>query len=275
MITELYPAMPHYNVSLSTASIYLHIVPPPPRPVSRTGRSRRSHAIHMDLTSREFLTVFFAAITLSILIDIDYLVSQTKPINLSHFEAAEPTYVPADSLATVTAIALLLTILCKVLTILSLSSRTATGTRLLTSLLTPLKHFLPTTTMPTSLSRTLPKRLYAFAWLNLLGGLAMLTLATIALTAFQYYPHFINDHAGLPLTYLMLIKAATSSYTGLTALRNSDFGDFMHSYGCLGCGCTEWYRIRRERLREKRGYQQPRVVTDEQFMQVSELRDKA
>ena len=98
---------------------------------------------------------------------------------------------------------------------------------LFVSIRKPLKYFLPTLTMPSSFRHAISKRLFAFAWLNIAGGLLLASLSAIALLGFRFYPHFINDAAGIPLTYLMLIKAASSLYTASCVLRNSDLGDFL------------------------------------------------
>ena len=50
-------------------------------------------------------------------------------------------------------------------------------------------------------------------------------------------------------------------------LRNTDIGDFLKEFGCLNVlGCKGWYKQRRKRLKEKRGFSAPKVIVDEDYI---------
>jgi len=86
------------------------------------------------------------------------------------------------------------------------------------------------------------------------------------MTAMGSHPHFINDSAGIPLTYIMLLKAVSSLFVFGSVLRNTDMGDFFKEFGCLGLGCKGWYKQRKKRLREKRGFSAPKILVDEDYI---------
>lgn len=181
MVTEIYPASPHYNLHLSAAAVYLHAVPPPPAPESSRGRP--SKQVCMDVGSKPFLKLYFAAMFFSLAADLDYLVSGDQPLRVYQGELLREL---SGSTAGVCRAALGLLAAVKVLIVLSVSSRTEAGERLRRRAYKPLRYFLPTLAMPSSFRRAIAKRLFAFAWLNVLGAVCLATLALIALFAFPY-----------------------------------------------------------------------------------------
>ena len=153
--------------------------------------------------------------------------------------------------------------------IYSLTSQFKSGKKLQKRLWKPLKYFVPSVNMPrkAKMKEAIAKRLMAIAWIQLLAFVSMLVLAVVAGVGLKPYPHFINDAAGVPLTALMAFKAVTSLFTTMSLLRNTDLGDFVKEFGCIDAfGCKRWYKHRRKRLKEKRGFSAPKVLVDDEYL---------
>lgn len=225
--TELYPSLPRYNVSLSFLSLYLFT----------------SKNVQIKST-KIFYTGFCTSIILSILIDLDWIVSQDRPIPI---DGIEEVYIPGignqggnnlyaetqgiKNLANVCRVALVFNMILKLLICYALLSRTKDGLNLLkVSLFKPLKYFIPSINMPSTskIKNNICKRLIANAWIQFICSAGMFTITIIAMLAMTSHPHFLNDSAGVPLTILMLFKGFSNFVVFLGILRNVDIGDFLN-----------------------------------------------
>jgi len=265
-VTELYPSMPRYNVSLAFFSLFLHHSH---GSIAVRGENRGPQTaapVVPPRSAKSFYASYGLVTLLSIFTDLDWLVSNTRPVPLDKANNFNP-YKPQGALSKLAGLALGFNILFKLGMVWSITSGSREGFGMLKKFVVkPLKFFLPTLGMPRTLKKDIAKRLIAIGWIELVCALGMLILSFVAMTAMGSHPHFINDSAGIPLTYIMLLKAVSSLFVFGSVLRNTDMGDFFKEFGCLSLGCKSWYKQRKKRLREKRGFSAPKVLVDEDYI---------
>ena len=260
--------MPRYNVSIAFLSLYLH--------TSKVFGVRGGGE-----GQKVFYFGFIMTTLVSILVDLDWLVSQDRPIPLEGVEEFSGYRNPGGNqgniyeesnkmqgLATVCRVALVGNIFLKLLICYSVVSKTKVGLKLLkVAFFKPMKYFLPTINMPRAgkMKNSIAKRLIANAWIQFACTACMFSVSLVAMTAMSSHPHFLNDSAGVPLTILMLFKGFSNLMVFLSILRNTDIGDFLNEFGCL-ITCKSWYKGRKKRLSNKRGFKAPKIFVDEEYI---------
>lgn len=269
MVAELYPISPHYNIGLAFFSMYLHNLTPVGGggKVGGEGKRNKFYAEY-EQPAKGYFSAFALVVCLSVFVDIDFLSSYQRPHNVGSDLNFNTFQGPSD-LQNVCYVAVGINMFLKAGITYNLTSQFKSGVRLQRRLWKPLKYFVPTVNMPrkAKIRDVIMKRLMAIAWIELISFVAMLVLSIVAAFALTPYPHFINDSAGLPLTLLMALKAVTSLLTTMSLLKNTDLGDFVKEFGCVRVfGCKRWYKHRKKRLKEKRGFSAPKVIVDEDYL---------
>ncbi|CAM9684675.1 unnamed protein product [Discosporangium mesarthrocarpum] len=122
------------------------------------------------------------------------------------------------------------------------------------------KLLLPIWGSPSKLTKEVYNRIVALAWIHLLGSMALITMAGVAGTVFNWAPQFTSSEgAGVPLSALCLTKSMTCLLVAAALFRNMDLALCMNVFGCLAC-FQSWHQARETRRRRKHGVTYPKVV---------------
>ncbi|CAN0021294.1 unnamed protein product, partial [Choristocarpus tenellus] len=102
-------------------------------------------------------------------------------------------------------------------------------------------------------------RIVALAWIHFLAFMALLTMAGVSGTVFDWAPQFASSlGAGAPLSALCFIKSITCLLVAGALFRNMDLALCLNVLGCLAC-FQNWHKTRETRRRKKHGVTYPKV----------------
>ena len=180
--TELYPSMPHYNVSLAFFSLYLHHLYGSIEMRSdeirkeRKAKTTTAATLQVQQSASSFYGAYSVVTLLSIFVDLDWLVSNDRPVPLDDTSTKNP-YKPQSMLSKVTGLALGANIFLKLAMVWSLTKGSKEGFGMLKKIVVrPLRYFVPTFGMPQAIKKDIVKRLIAIGWIELVCALGMLII---------------------------------------------------------------------------------------------------
>ena len=208
----------------------------------------------------------------SIILDIDWFYSNYFPSKLESLsEIEEMMGFPNEKnwARQISSFMIIMNVFLKLILVYVFSKKTKSGRRLKNRSWQYLYLFCPPTSkrLPKKLDEAIEQRIFSITWIEIFCAIGFFLIFGAVQTQLSWSSLFTVKCPLIPLNMIILMKGISSFIQVLGLLSHADLPDFLAEFGCIIS--KTWYKNRRQILREKRGFEAPKVMINKGYMSLN------